>query len=530
MKVQSVVQVTPISDREQLRVVIETALDAAVVMSSTGTVQAWNKQAETVFGWLAHEAIGRQMADLIIPDEYRSAHDEGLRRYLETGEGPVLGRRIEITALRRNGEQFPIELSISPVAKGEELSFLGFIRDISDRRKTENVLRLRAREAVLLHNLTALAGEASFEEVLQECLAAVCELTSWPLGHAFTPSETSPIVLSPTSIWHSPANEFREFRRVTEATTFEPGMGLPGHVWNARGPVWIRDVQDHAIFPRTAAANASGLRSAFGFPLIVGGRIVAILEFFNNDTNEPGESTRLMLQALGAQVARALERRASEESMRREIARREKVERHQALLLHEMDHRVKNMLAVVMSIAAQTGRNHHATADFLDSFNSRMLSLARGYELVAGGNWKPSSLHEIVTQIVAPQVGNKESLKIEGPVALFQPKAVLSLSMIFHELCTNAAKYGALSIEAGRISIIWRYGEDGALYLCWQEFGLTGLPSNRKPGFGTKLINISVSQELGGSVTVQANDEGLRYDFIIRTGNSGSGETENTSP
>src|SRR5438093_3967797 len=98
---------------ESLRAILDTALDAVVIMRPDGTVADWNRVGEATFGWSRKEAVGRLMADLIVPPEYRTSHIRGVARYNETGSGPVLGRLIEISALRRTGEQFPIELSIT---------------------------------------------------------------------------------------------------------------------------------------------------------------------------------------------------------------------------------------------------------------------------------------------------------------------------------------------------------------------------------------------------------------------------------
>ena len=127
---------------DALRLVLETALDAVVVMKSDGILADWNDRAAGVFGWSREEAVGRTMADLIIPERYREAHRNGLQRYLETGIGSVLGTRIEVAGLRKNGEEFPVELSISPVPDGKSILFVGCLRDITER----NALRLARGE------------------------------------------------------------------------------------------------------------------------------------------------------------------------------------------------------------------------------------------------------------------------------------------------------------------------------------------------------------------------------------------------
>jgi PAS domain S-box-containing protein len=125
---------------EHLRLMVDSALDAVVSMDTDGFIIGWNPQAETTFGWSAEQVVGRSLVETIVPHAHRAAHSEGLRRWHETGEGPVLNSRIEIQALRRDGRMIPVELSIVPVAVGEETVFSGFIRDISDRKRAQEDL------------------------------------------------------------------------------------------------------------------------------------------------------------------------------------------------------------------------------------------------------------------------------------------------------------------------------------------------------------------------------------------------------
>jgi two-component system sensor histidine kinase/response regulator len=123
------------------KTILEAALDAVVSMDGKGRITEWNSKAESIFGWTAKEAIGRSLDELIIPPAYREQHRRGLRVYLETGVGPVLSRRIEVTALRRDGTEFPVELAITPIHSHNELNFCGFIRDITARNRAERELR-----------------------------------------------------------------------------------------------------------------------------------------------------------------------------------------------------------------------------------------------------------------------------------------------------------------------------------------------------------------------------------------------------
>lgn len=127
--------------RDRLQAIIATSLDAIIEIDEQGTVTSWNPQAERIFGWPASEVVNRPL-ELIIPPQHREAHIQGLRHFLATGEGPILNRHIEITALRRNGEEFPIELTVTPIRQKDHYIFTGFLRDITERKQTEQSLRL----------------------------------------------------------------------------------------------------------------------------------------------------------------------------------------------------------------------------------------------------------------------------------------------------------------------------------------------------------------------------------------------------
>src|SRR6476660_8679355 len=123
------------------RAIVGTALDALVTIDATGIVTDWNGQASTIFGWSREEALGQRLSELIIPPKDRDSHEGGLRQYLATGEARFLNRRVEVQALRRSGEEFPVELAISPVRVGGTIFFSAFIRDITERREADTKLK-----------------------------------------------------------------------------------------------------------------------------------------------------------------------------------------------------------------------------------------------------------------------------------------------------------------------------------------------------------------------------------------------------
>ena len=237
---------------EAWRLVLDTALDAVIVMNRDGNVVDWNHNAAAIFGWRRDEVLGRALADLIIPPRLREAHTRGLRRFLETGEAQVLGRRIEICGVNRTGAEFPIELSISPIAEDNGPIFIGFLRDITARRNAEHTQEQHALKMEALYRTISYAAEDnSFEAALMVCLEAVHKLTGWPLGHVFVRSDTDPVRVLPSPVWFSVRpNDFAKFRAATEACSFALGEGLPGQVWQTRCPEWIGDVRCSTNFPR----------------------------------------------------------------------------------------------------------------------------------------------------------------------------------------------------------------------------------------------------------------------------------------
>ena len=143
-------------DNASLGAVLKTALDGVVVMRLDGTVAGWNDVAERTFGWSFADAFGRRMSELIIPPRFRDAHERGLAHYFATGEGPVLDRHIEIEALHRDGHELPVELSITRTEQFGESVFLGFLRDITDRREAARRQELLIGE--LNHRVKNLLG------------------------------------------------------------------------------------------------------------------------------------------------------------------------------------------------------------------------------------------------------------------------------------------------------------------------------------------------------------------------------------
>lgn len=292
----------------ELAAILETALDAIVVMDSAGLVRDWNPAAERMFGFTRDEVLGREMAELIVPPRLRERHRHGVQRAAHTGRDTIAGQRIEIMAVRRTGEEFPVELAITRiVAAGAPQMFAGHIRDISARRRSEQ--RLAVGSAVT----RVLADAASVPDATLRILRAVCEGLSWDLGVAWSIDGGA---LHCEAIWPASSPPLAEFERATRAATFAPGHGLPGRIWTSIEPVWIPDVSRDRNFPRLAIAVQCGLRGAFGFPLRLDDQVIGVIEFFSREIRQPDAELLDMFAGIGGQLGQFVERRRAEAEIR----------------------------------------------------------------------------------------------------------------------------------------------------------------------------------------------------------------------
>jgi two-component sensor histidine kinase len=214
-----------------------------------------------------------------------------------------------------------------------------------------------------------------------------------------------------------------------------------------------------------------------------------------------------------AEVASGIEELAELAASFDEMARKRRhAEEQQAILLSELNHRIKNSFAAVRSIAAQTLSHAADQEEFQRAFDGRLAALSRASTLLAGGSWQVTDLRSLVEATLEP-FRTDDNLRLRGPHVRLPSEATLTLGLVLHELATNAAKYGAFSMAEGRVEIVWAVqGEADALRLVldWTEHGgpPTGEPERR--GFGRSLIERSVAYELEGSAELTFAPEGVR--------------------
>lgn len=201
-----------------------------------------------------------------------------------------------------------------------------------------------------------------------------------------------------------------------------------------------------------------------------------------------------------------------------DISERKVAEDHRQLLLNELNHRVKNTLATVQSIAAQSFRRTAQNEDY-QWFEGRLIALSKAHDVLSRENWQAAELRELIVQAVAPfQSHGRLRFLLAGPALRLRPKHALALAMALHELCTNAAKYGALSRDGGQVRVHWQLtrAEDGqCLQLRWEESGGPAVVPPGRKGFGSRLLERGLAGELNARVRLAFLKTGVLFDMEV---------------
>lgn len=199
---------------------------------------------------------------------------------------------------------------------------------------------------------------------------------------------------------------------------------------------------------------------------------------------------------------------------------RQRAHEQQQLLIAELNHRVRNILALIRGLIAQSqsgldGEASVAARGFVSTLDERVQALARAHDQITADRWGPARLIDLIETEAAAYLGDRfDRVRLSGANVLLDPTAFTVLALVFHELLTNAAKYGALS-DSGAIAIAWRVDADGSLLIDWRESGGPAVTAPTRRGFGSTIIERSVPFELGGRAEIRYRLAGLEADFCI---------------
>ncbi|MGH2344729.1 MAG: sensor domain-containing protein, partial [Chloroflexota bacterium] len=295
----------------RFRAVAQSANDAIISIDSQGAVVSWNHGAQRIFGYREDEMLGRPLA-LIIPDRYRAPHDQGVARMNATGESRVIGHTVELHGLRRNGSEFPLELSLAAWTDAGTAFYSGIIRDITERKQAE------ARLALQYAATQVLAAAANLPDALLPLLRTICEHLGWETG-LFWSLDPQDGVLRCRGVWQQPDRAPAHSLDLSRKTSFALGVGLPGQVWATGAPLVLADLDDvvtDPLLPRMRQARADGLQGAFGFPVLAGGSVHSVMEFYDRAVWRRDADMEQAIAAIGIQIGQFIECLHAEDALR----------------------------------------------------------------------------------------------------------------------------------------------------------------------------------------------------------------------
>jgi PAS domain S-box-containing protein len=294
---------------EQFRTLMQSATDAILLADSQGNIAVCNRAAQEMFGRAQEEMIGQSLT-LLMPARYRSAHQAGVKRVGRGAPERLIGTTSEMHGLRKDGTEFPLELSLAAWQTEKGRFYCGIIRDITERKRTEEEIRLLQTTALSVSRADDL--HAALRAVLNE----VCEATRWVFGQAWIPRpDNSCLECGPA--WHASVAQLAAFRRENSALTFAPNIGLPGRAWTSKQPVWCPDLTQDQNFTRRHLAENARLKAGMAIPILAADQIVAIIEFFGRESRPENERLTKLVSAVANQVGMVIQRKRIQEQFDR---------------------------------------------------------------------------------------------------------------------------------------------------------------------------------------------------------------------
>lgn len=402
----------------------------------------------------------------------------------------------------------------------------GVALDITEEKRRELLLREQAETLDTINGINAeIAGELDLERVVRVVTDAVTRLAQGEFA----------------ALFYRRADDDRDLplRYEISGTLKDAFAGMPlGRDTEIFRPTIVGDevvrLDDVSTDPRYGSdapfygipPGHPSIRSYLSVPVISRStEIVGTIVLGHRSPGRFDERTEKIVIGIAAQAAIALENARLYQQAQTEIQQRERTQKQQALLLSELDHRVRNTLAVAQSLALST----FAKGEQLETYRNRIRALAHAHGLLAETQWRGANLSTLIEMELAPykQHDEGERVSITGPEIYLEAETAQTLVLVIHELATNAAKYGALSTSGGRIEVSWDVdnGDKTELLLRWTEL------SNAKPnvtlhrGFGHQLIERGVEYNLGGNVWLDFGADGFRCEIRVPLSQGGLGGT-----
>ena len=297
---------------ERAQMIIDTALDAVVSMDAHGSITSWNREAEVIFGWSKEEAIGRQMDELIVPEHQRAAYTRGLGHFLATAEGPFLRKRIEFTAVRRKGVEFPVELEMLPMKLDQAWFFSAFMRDITARKQAESAKAAQVQLAGVRADVGAAFAQAEhIRTILNSCAEAIVRHLGAAFARIWTLNENENMLVLQASAGLYTALDGTHAR-------VPVGQLKIGRIAEERKPHLTNDVLNDERVSDRDWARREGMVAFAGYPLFVEGRVIGVMAMFARCSLN--QSVLDALESVADIIAQGIFRKDAQDKLRRSEA------------------------------------------------------------------------------------------------------------------------------------------------------------------------------------------------------------------
>ena len=455
--------------------VLATSHDAFVSIDADGAIIAWNARAEEMFGWPTAIAIGRSLARTIIPPAQRAAHTAGLKRFLSTGDARIFNKRLEMTARHRDGTEFPVDMTITPLRLGGTYSFNAFVSDATERHRATR--HRDAQHGVVL----SLAEAATVGSALAGALEALGTGLDWEFA-SFWSADCRGQALRCEGVWHTGAHGLDSFADATRARSLGPGEGLPGRAWAQGTAIWIDNVQRERWLTRRSLAARARLQSAVCVPVRCDGELVGALELFSTQTRRRERDLLGMLEATASQLGQFVERKRAEaesDRLKGEFF---------ALVSHELATPLTAIMGYVELLREEPGLGPDPLhfLEVIDRNAGRLRQLIGDVLFVtqveAGRidlQLEPVALDELVTCAVQTAQARATELQIVL-TATVQPVPVQMgdrerLDQLLDNLISNALKF---TPPGGEVEVLLTAEVDGVV-LCVRDSGI-GIPDEEQ--------------------------------------------------
>ncbi len=294
--------------------ILEASPDAVITIDAESSVVEWNAAAERILGRRRAEVLGADLAELVIPPGFRAAHRTGMARYLSTGEGVILGTRLQLAALHASGRELPVELTVTRIPSVGPPLFTAYLRDLTDQKRHE------ARSLVQFEVTRILAESPGLAQAVPHLMRAICHSYGWDWSIYWEVDRNRDALRMIDSFpYLDPAET--DFASMTVDLALSRDRGLPGRVWASGQPLWIDNIGLEPNFPRAEAALQAGFRSALAFPIRSTGGVLGIMEFFSREPRESDTAAAELLSSLGSQIGQFIQRKRAEEELQRQQER-----------------------------------------------------------------------------------------------------------------------------------------------------------------------------------------------------------------